>query len=186
MASSYTPTSVTQGFEAEITINKNFDDIKLAMDDMLNRAELLTANSMLIDLDMGGKRILNLPQATLSTEPVRFGQLNSTGIQDSVTIIPFSSSISIDVDTTTIARVTLTGNCTITMTGSPTDGQPLLLSLKQDATGSRIVTWEARFRSSVDMGNVDLSTIGLLTDYALFRYNDADDKWDALALNRGF
>ena len=186
MASNYTPTSVTQGFASEITINKNFADIKLALDDMLNRAEVLTANSMLIDLDMGGKKVLNLPAATLATEAVRFGQLNNLGIQDVVTTIPFSGAISIDVDTTTLGRLTLTGATTITLTGTPTDGQPFLLSLKQDGVGSRIVTWESRIRFSGDMGNVDLSTTGLLTDYILLRYHLTDNKWDALALNRGF
>lgn len=153
---------------------------------MLNRTELLSDNAMLIDLDAGGKRIFNLPAAVLNTEPVRFGQLNNLGIQDTVTTIPFTSSISVDVDETTLGRLTLTGATTITFTGTPTDGQPILLSLKQDATGSRIVTWESRVRFSSDTGSTLISTTPSLTDYILLRYNLADDKYDVLALNRGF
>lgn len=186
MASKYTPTAVTQGFNSEVTINKNMNDIKAAMDDMLNRVEVLSGNAMLIPLDMGGFPVTNLPAATQNTEAVRFGQLNSLTVQNVVTSIPFLASISIDADTVSMGRITLTGNTTITFTGTPSDGQPILLSLEQDGTGSRIVTWESRVRFSTDQGSTDLSTTGGKIDYVLLRYHSVDDKWDVLAMNRGF
>jgi len=187
MASSYTVTNVTAGFGAEVQINKNYADIKLALDDALNRVEVLTDNAMKQTLDMGGFTVNNLPEATQVTEAVRFGQLNALGIQEVVQDIDFESAMNIDTDVVSLARITLTGNATIDFTGlNEQDGQPILVSLEQDGTGSRIVTWESRVRFSVDMGNVDLSTIGGSLDYILLRYHSADDKWDALALNRGF
>lgn len=186
MASKYTPTAVTQGFNSEVSINKNFTDIKAAIDDMLNRAEVLTSNAMLIPLDMGGFTVTNLPAATQATEAVRFGQLNALSVQDVVSTLTFSATLSIDVDTVSLGILTLTGNTTVTFTGTPTDGQPILLRLIQDASGSRIVTWESRVRFSTDLGATALSTTGLKTDYILLRYNTAANKWDVLALNRGF
>jgi hypothetical protein len=187
MASNYTPTNVTSGFGAEVQINKNFADLKLALDDALNRVEVLTDNAMKIPLDMGGFTVNNLPEAVQNTEAVRFGQLNALGIQNVVTAVPYATGINIDTDTISFARIILTGAATINFSGSDErDGQPLLISLEQDGTGSRIVTWESRVRFSTDMGNVDLSTIGGSLDYILLRYNLADNKWDALALNRGF
>lgn len=153
---------------------------------MVNRVEVLTDNAMKIPLDMGGFTVTNLPAATLNTEAVRFGQLNSLGIQNVVTTLPFTASIAIDTDTISMSRIILTGNTNITFTGTPDDGQPILLSLEQDGTGSRIVTWESRVRFSTDMGDTSLSTGSNLIDYILLRYHLADDKWDALALNRGF
>ena len=185
MASSYTPTTVNQGFGAEVEINANFAEIKLALDEMLNRVASGT-NALSTDLDMGDQQIINLPAAVLNTDPVRLGELNNLGIQNVTQTIDFDNNIFIDSTDITLARVTLIGNTTITFTGTPLDGQPLLLSIKQDAVGSRIVTWEARVRFSTDTGDTTLTTTALLTDYIFLRYNLADDKWDVLALNRGF
>lgn len=185
MATDYTPTTVTQGFGAETQINKNFTEIKTAIDKLLNR-EIDTDNAMEQDLDFGGKRAINLPKAVLNTEPVRLGELNNLAIQEVVATITYAAAISIDPDTVSLGRLTLTGNTTITFTGAPTDGQPILLAVKQDATGSRIITWESRVRFSTDQGSTAISTAASKLDYILLRYNSGDDKYDVLAMNRGF
>ena len=185
MASDYTPTTVSQGFGAETVINQNFTDIASALNEMLSRVNS-AANAMGIDLDMGDNRILNLPAAEFNTDPIRLGESNNLGIQNVVQTVPYVAAISIDVTSVTLGRLSLDGNATVTFTGTPLDGQPILLSIKQDATGSRVVTWESRVRFSTDTGDTTLSTTALKTDYIFMRYNLADDKYDVLALNRGF
>lgn len=59
MASPYTPTSVTNNFGAETTINNNLTAIATAFATCLNR-ESSTDNAMEVDLDMGGNNILNV------------------------------------------------------------------------------------------------------------------------------
>ena len=55
--------------------------------------------------------------------------------------VAYASSLSIDASTPQVFMVgTLTGNATLSLTGTPTNGKALLFRFKQDATGSRVVT----------------------------------------------
>jgi len=186
VASDYTPTNVTSGFEMEVVINQNFADIKAAMDKLLNR-ELSTDNAMEQDFDIGGFDLLNLPAPTEPTHPIRLQDANSLAIPEVVQTITFDTTMSIAAETITMARITLTDNATINFSGTPTDGQPILFLLTQDATGSRTVTWDAsRARFSTDLPVPAASTAANAIDYFVFRYNAVDDKFDLLAVNRGF
>ena len=185
MASSYTPTNVNQGFGAEVDINQNFTDIKSALDEMLNRVTAGT-NALGIDLDMGNNQILNLPAATAPTDPVLFSQVNSLAIVEVTQSLVYATNISVDIDQVTFAKLTLDGNTTLTFTGTPNDGQPFLLALTQDATGGRLITFDSRVRLSADITSIVLSVSPNLLDYILFRYNAVDDKFDTMAVNRGF
>jgi type VI protein secretion system component VasF len=185
MASDYTPVNVTSGFGMETTINQNFNEIKTAMDKLLNR-EVSTDNAMEQTLDMGGFALINLPQASEPTHPVRLQEVNSLAIPEVVKTLTFSTTMSVDASSVTYAKVTLADNATINFTGTPTDGQPLLFAVRQDAVGGYTVTWDAsRARFSDDLSSGFSSAANKL-DYLLFRYNADDDKFDLLALNRGF
>ncbi len=185
MASSYIPTTVNQGFGAEVTINDNLDRIKIALDEMLSRSDS-TDNVYEQSLDMGNQQIINLPDATVALDPVLLKQLNSLAIVEVVQAIPFAATIEIDLDQVTFAKIILTGDTTISFTGTPNDGQPILISLQQDATGSRLVTWEARARFSTDVPEPVLTTTALKLDYVVFRFNADSSNFDLMAVNRGF
>jgi len=186
MASDYNPTNVTQGFGAEVIINQNFNEIKTALDKMLSRLQN-NDNALGQDLDMGTFNIINLPKAVSPTNPIRLQEANSLAIPDVVTSLAFSSTILISTGTTTIADITLEGNAIINFLDTPNDGASLLIRLRQDAIGSRLVTWDvARSRFSVELPAPVLTTDPSRLDYVLFRYNAADDKFDLLALNRNF
>lgn len=185
MASDYTPTNVTQGFGAEVDINKNFTDIKIALDLVLGKIAT-SSNAMGVDLDMGGKQILNLPIASVPTDPILLSQASSLALQEVIDELTYAATINVDVDSTTLAKVTLTGNAQINFTGTPNDGQPIMLAIKQDATGSRTVTWDARVRYSGDIPSITLTSTANALDYMLFRYYEDDDTFDLQALNQGF
>jgi hypothetical protein len=70
-------------------------------------------------------------------------------------------------------------------TGSPTDGQLLIFRLIQDATGSRIVTWNAAYRFPAGTAPT-LTTTAAKTDYVSFRYNAVATKWDNVATTLNF
>jgi hypothetical protein len=53
-----------------------------------------------------------------------------------------STAITLDLTNGTVQIITLTGNCTFTFP-TATSGKSFILLLKQDATGSRTVTWPA-------------------------------------------
>lgn len=98
---------------------------------------------------------------------------------DGATITPNS-------DTTDQASVTLAGNRTMAApTGSPVDGQVLQFRIKQDATGSRTLTWNAIYRFSAGTAPT-LTTTAAKTDYIKFTYNLAAVKWDATSTTLNF
>lgn len=87
-----------------------------------------------------------------------------------------------DVD---IIDMTLAGNLSsITITGA-VDGQSCLMRLKQDATGSRTITWPTNVRFNADITNVILSTTANKLDFIGLRYHQSDSKYDVVAFTKG-
>lgn len=97
------------------------------------------------------------------------------------------ANIATNSDNGDLFTVTLGGNRTMdNPTGTPTDGQQIMYRLKQDATGSRTITWGAAFRFSTDVASPTLTTTANKIDYVGFQYNAADSTWDCLAVARGY
>lgn len=69
-------------------------------------------------------------------------------------------------------------------TGTPTDGQDLIIRIKDNGT-ARALTWNAIYRASSDLA-LPSTTILSKTLYLGFRYNAADSKWDLLAVLNNF
>ena len=180
----YTPTSVNNGFEMEVAINQHFTDIKTALDGLLSRLST-SDKSLEQDLDIGGYNLLNLPAPTEPTHPTRLVDLSSLAVTEVVQNITWLAAVDIDSTTMTYAKIVLAGNTTITLTGTPDDGRPLLVTVQQDATGSRTLTWGASVRIGDDVP-ADVSTTANKLDYFLFRYNADAAKFDLLAINKGF
>jgi hypothetical protein len=65
------------------------------------------------------------------------------------------------------------------------DGQKLMYRIKQDATGSRTISWNAAFRFSGGTAPT-LTTTASKTDYIGFAYNGTDSKWDQVAERMNF
>lgn len=119
-------------------------------------------------------------QATVDT-------LTNKRITKRVVALTDGATITPNGDTTDMGTVTIAGNRTMAApTGTPTGGQQLMLRIKQDATGSRTITWNAIYRFSTDVPNPTLSTAASKTDYIGFQYNAADAVWDCLAVARGY
>lgn len=96
------------------------------------------------------------------------------------------TTIAVNADTTDEGTVTLGGNRTISNpTGTPVAGQKLILRLKQDATGTRTITWGTAYRFSGGTAPV-LTTTASKTDYLGFEYNATDSKWDCLAFSGNY
>lgn len=69
-------------------------------------------------------------------------------------------------------------------TGTPTDGQALLIRIKDDGT-ARTLGWNAIYRESTDFA-LPTTTVISKTMYVQFIYNSADSKWDAVGYTAGF
>lgn len=69
-------------------------------------------------------------------------------------------------------------------TGTPTNGQQLLIRITSDAT-IRTLAWNAIYRASTDFA-LPTETVASKTIYIQFIYSTAATKWDAVGLTRDF
>ena len=80
---------------------------------------------------------------------------------------------------------TLTGDLTLALSDG-SDGQPVRIRFKQDGTGSRILTLDAKFRFGADITAATLSTAINKIDYLGVIYHSSDDKYDVVAFVKGY
>lgn len=83
---------------------------------------------------------------------------------------------------------TLTATASFTM-ANPTgafDGKMFIYKIKQDATGSRVITWDTKFRGSTDVALPVLTTTAAYVDYVGFVYDAVVDKFNVLAVSKGY
>ena len=96
-----------------------------------------------------------------------------------------AATVGFDLSRYSVGDVTLDQDTTINLTGGK-DGQQILLRIRQDATGTRVVTWGAMCRFSSSLASPTLTTDADALDYIAFRYNAANSKYDCMATNLGF
>lgn len=82
-------------------------------------------------------------------------------------------------------RINLIGNAAINMTGA-VDGQRVMIYVSQDAEGSRTITLGSNVRYNDDITGVTLSTGANKSDRIGFVFNQTLNKYDIVALARGY
>lgn len=97
-----------------------------------------------------------------------------------------SATISVDASLSNQFRITLAGNRTLANPTNAYDGQMIMFSIKQDATGGRTLTLDTKYRFGSDITSITLSTTAGKTDKLGVQYNQADDKFDVISFVRGF
>ncbi|SFB02602.1 hypothetical protein SAMN04515620_11333 [Collimonas sp. OK607] len=97
----------------------------------------------------------------------------------------WSATITLDWSSYDVYRITLSGATTFTFTGA-TDGQNCMLELLQDGAGSRLVTWPATTRFSADLPAPTLTTIASKMDRIGFQANAGLNKYDCVAVVKGY
>lgn len=97
----------------------------------------------------------------------------------------YAVSVTLDCDSYDVFDLVLTGNAAIDLIGG-VDGQPILVRLKQDATGGHAVTWGTMVRFGTDITSVTLTTTAGKTDVIGFVYHATDGKYDVVSYSLGF
>lgn len=82
--------------------------------------------------------------------------------------------------------VTLAGNRTLGAPTNPSDGQKIIIRVKQDGTGTRTLAYNAIYRFPSDIPSPTLSTVASTTDILAFVYNAASVKWDCVSAIKGY
>lgn len=104
----------------------------------------------------------------------------------SVVTLSDAATISVNAALGNQFTVTLAGNRTL---GNPTgavNGQLLLFAIRQDATGSRTLAYDTKFRFGADITAITLTTTAAKTDYIGVRYHSSDDKFDVISVVKGY
>lgn len=106
-----------------------------------------------------------------------------------VTTLTDAATIAVDASAAHngIFKATLAGNRTMgAPSGSPTDGQTIEFWIKQDATGSRTITWNSIYLFCDTVAEPTLSTTANYTDIVCFQYNSTLAKWMCTAALLGY
>lgn len=97
-----------------------------------------------------------------------------------------AATITVNAAAGDLQTVTLGGNRTMAAPTNPVNGQMLMFKLKQDATGSRTVTWNAIYQFTTDLPSPTLSTAANISDYVGFIYDSVSTKWNCIAYALGY
>jgi hypothetical protein len=111
------------------------------------------------------------------------------GSAKQLTPVVLTAGASVTIDASLGDYFTLVANTaswTLQTPTNPTHGQRIMLRVKQDGTGSRVVTYGAGFRFGTDLLAAVLSTAINKTDYLGFVYDSVDTKWDVVAFVKGY
>ncbi len=107
------------------------------------------------------------------------------GVVQSVVGLVDGTTITIDPTKGKKFRVTLAGDRTIVISAG-TDGQIITLEVIQDATGTRLITWDAAVNFGSDVSSPTLTTTAAKRDRLVFEYNAVAAKWDCIAVAKGY
>ena len=102
----------------------------------------LSANRAVTLPDAAGTVVLDTASQTLTNKTISIGYFSEGYVEESITT-NIGSSYTINLNNGSLQILTLTANCTFTFPSVFAAGLGLTLLLKQDATGSRTVTWPA-------------------------------------------
>lgn len=128
---------------------------------------------------------INLADATLHIKRAD-NALIEIGHNPRVNTVSYASTISANVFNYDIVRVSLTGNITSFGLTGGLDGQKVLVEFIQDATGSRTVTFDSSIRFGTDITSITLTTTASKMDRIGFVYNATANKYDVVAVVKGF
>lgn len=97
---------------------------------------------------------------------------------DTSSATPTINTDNVDMFTITALATAIT-SMTTNLSGTPTEGQKLVIRIKDNGT-ARAITWGASFRASSDLALPTTTTLSK-TLYCGFIWNATDSKWDLIA-----
>jgi len=109
----------------------------------------------------------------------------SAGILPNVSSPSWAATMTLTTTGFNVIRITLAGATTLNFSAGQ-DGQRIVLELKQDTTGSRIVTWGTGIAWGTDFTSITLTTTISKTDEITLVYNSTAAVWRIVGFARGF
>lgn len=110
----------------------------------------------------------------------------SYGAWDTNVAINASTPVGAVTNAPLFYRLTMSTNALVQNPTGGLDGQTIEIEFLQDATGSRLAFFDAKFGFGSDITGITLTTTAGKRDYATFRYNATADKWYCRGFVRGY
>ncbi len=167
--------------------SEDLEGLRRSVETAINRTiELLNNTKTTEDLSMNSHRITNLKKGISLNDAVTVGQLSDAIRKRGRDIIRnilasdggSSGGGSLVV---TVYKLTLTGSTNITHATPTADGELLMVVLTQDATGGRVITWEATDFA----GDPPVEIDGTASFSSIFLFTGVDSKWVLLSYQTG-
>jgi hypothetical protein len=156
----------------------------------------LTASQVKTLLAIAQSDVSGLTAALALLAPLASPALTGTATAVNVTVsgrqlntpVALTSGASVAVNAALGNQFALTAAHTFTLANptNPVNGQMIMFAIRQDGTGSRVLTLGSDYRLGTDITEVVLSTAAGKTDYLGVRYNGTDSKWDVIAFVTGY
>jgi hypothetical protein len=97
-----------------------------------------------------------------------------------------SGSVTLDAAASDYFTLTPTSAFTLENPINPSHGRRVIVRILQDATGGRLLTLGTKWRLGTDIPSVVLSTLPNKADYLGAIYDVTADRWDVVALSKGY
>jgi hypothetical protein len=157
---------------------KTYADTKVPKTTTVN-GHALSGNISVTTTDLSLQNVDNTSDATKNTATATLTNKRITKrigtVADSATPTPDADAHD-DYHVTALAQAATFG----APSGTPTDGQRLLIRIKDNAT-ARALSWNAIYRAGTDVA-LPTTTVLSKTLYCGFMYNNAESKWDLVAV----
>jgi hypothetical protein len=142
-------------------------------------------------IDKADVGLSNVDNTADANKPVSDPQATAIGLKQDkfvTAVLMDGATISCDISTGDVFDVTIAGNRTINFTGGSAalDGKKILIRVKQDATGSRLIIWGTGSRFGTDITSITLTTTASKTDIIGIIYHHVAVKYDIIAFARGY
>ena len=94
-----------------------------------------------------------------------------------------STSLATDLSLGTVFEADATDNFTLENPTNPTAGQKIVWRIKQDVTGTRVITYGTKFRAAAAL-TTTLSTAASAVDYIGAIYRAGDDLYEIVSISK--
>jgi len=111
---------------------------------------------------------------------------NSTVVVPKVVTLTDAATVTVDATLGSVFDLTLAGNRTLANPTGAVNGQRLLFRIRQDVTGGRTLAFGTKYRFGTTITSVTLSTVAEQLDRIEVEYVAADDKFDVVAVTKGY
>jgi hypothetical protein len=122
----------------------------------------------------------------LSSAPMTSTGQMSTSLEVAVIPLTDAATITLDASLGNTFTVTIGGNRLFAAPTNPSNGQKIILKIKQDGTGGWVPSFAAVWNFGADLSGLSLSTAANAVDYLGAIYNSDSTSWDVISIVRGY